>query len=197
MIGNGEIVKCKLGHSYYPSVTAECPVCARDRSGQRPTVTDGPVKMAKRDYEEPAGYQNKEDDDDVTQVAVEREMGFLPVAGWLVCIDGAQRGKDYKIRMENNYIGRGPGMDIRILGDDTISRNNHATLSFDRRTGKFFYTPGMGRSIDYINDNAVLGTVELKTRDIIEIGKSKLMFMPLCGSKFNWEDYNENNEESN
>jgi len=195
MVGNGEIIKCELGHSYYPSISAQCPVCAKNNKKAKPAVTEGPARMAKRSYE--ALDDNRDEDDEITQVGAKLEMGFLPIAGWLVCIEGAQRGKDYKIHMENNYIGRAPEMDIRIQGDDTISRKNHATISFDRRTGKFFYTPGMGRSIDYVNDNAIFGTIELKARDIIEIGRSKLMFMPLCGSKFNWEDYNENSEESN
>ena len=31
---------------------------------------------------------------------------FDPVVEWLVCIDGPEKGRDYRIRSGNNYIGR-------------------------------------------------------------------------------------------
>lgn len=39
-----------------------------------------------------------------------------PVCGWLVCIEGARVGKDYKIKNGKNFVGRGDDMDIQILG---------------------------------------------------------------------------------
>ena len=37
-----------------------------------------------------------------------------PVVGWLVCIEGPSKGKDYRMIAEKNFIGRSPEMDIRI-----------------------------------------------------------------------------------
>lgn len=45
-----------------------------------------------------------------------------PVCGWLVCIEGARIGRDYKIKDGKNFVGRGDDMDIQILGDNEISR---------------------------------------------------------------------------
>ena len=48
-----------------------------------------------------------------------------PVCGWLVCIEGARVGMDYKIFKGKNFVGRGDAMDIQILGDNEINRKNH------------------------------------------------------------------------
>ena len=36
------------------------------------------------------------------------------------------------------------------------------------------------------NDKLVLNPVELKTMDLLNIGDTKLMFVPLCGEQFHW-----------
>jgi len=38
----------------------------------------------------------------------------------------------------------------------------------------------------HLNDEEVDVPVELKPHDIIELGQTKLMFVPLCGEKFQW-----------
>ena len=37
-----------------------------------------------------------------------------PVTGWLVCLEGPSRGRDYRIIPEKNFIGRAGDMEIRI-----------------------------------------------------------------------------------
>lgn len=109
-----------------------------------------------------------------------------PVAGWLVCIDGPEKGKDYRIHEENNYIGRSSQMDISIPSDTTISRENHAIIAYDVRDRMFFFAPSRGASIVRHNGRAVLSTVELKSGDRVEIGKCTFLFVPLCGENFQW-----------
>src|SRR5580700_1534258 len=43
-----------------------------------------------------------------------------PVVGWLVCLEGPDRGKDYRLHNEKNYIGRAPVNDIVIESDNTV-----------------------------------------------------------------------------
>lgn len=38
----------------------------------------------------------------------EESTTFDPVVGWLVCIEGAAKGTDYRIHSQNNYIGAAP-----------------------------------------------------------------------------------------
>lgn len=114
--------------------------------------------------------------------------GFAPVVGWLVCIEGVSEGADYRIHAGYNYIGRSDSMDICIKGDDTIGRERHAMLAYDHEERLFFFGPADGRSIVRKNGKVVMVPTELNAYDEIRIGSTKLMFVPLCGEKFNWRN---------
>ena len=111
-----------------------------------------------------------------------------PVVGWLVCLSGNEKGRDYRIHADNNFIGRDRKMDICISGDETISRDKHAVIAYDNRDRVFYFAPGDGRSIVRLNGKAVLATTEIKAYDKIELGKTELLFVPLCGEGFDWAD---------
>ena len=123
----------------------------------------------------------------VTESAYMKEKGMDPVAGWLVAVSGSFKGTDYRIHSDNNFIGRSRRMNICIMGDETISKENHACISFDTRNKKFYFTPGMGRNIVRVNDNAIFVTTELQAYDIIELGITKFVFIPFCGNEFDWD----------
>jgi hypothetical protein len=109
-----------------------------------------------------------------------------PVCGWLVCIVGAEKGHDYRIKAQRNFIGRDAGMDIAIQGDETISREKHAVISYDSKTNSFRLAPGDGRGMTYLNDQPVDMPTVLKAYDKIEIGQSQFLFIPFCGESFTW-----------
>jgi len=120
-----------------------------------------------------------------------KNQGIDPVVGWLVCINGKDRGKDYKIRAGRNSVGRSENNDIQISGDPSISRENHATIVFDPKKNQFRVIAGDGRGIVYLNGESVDLVSELKERDQIEIGETMLLFIPLCTDKFSWEESND------
>ncbi len=121
-----------------------------------------------------------------TIAMVNTEYGVDPVVGWLVRMNGKERGLDYRIHSDNNFIGRSEKMDICIKGDDTISRDKHAILTYDSMEKLFYFSPAEGRSVVRVNGKANLQTVELKAYDKLTIGKTELMFIPLCGDRFEW-----------
>lgn len=127
-------------------------------------------------------------DEGQTIAVVHQKLGIDPVVGWLVSVSGSEKGRDYRIHSDNNFIGRGEKMDICIRGDETISRVNHAVVAYDTRERLFYFAPGEGRSINRVNGKAVLGMIELHAYDEIEIGCTKLLFIPLCGERFEWEN---------
>ena len=114
-----------------------------------------------------------------------------PVVGWLVCIEGPSKGKDYRMIAEKNFIGRSPEMDIRILGDNSISYKNHAIVSYDAKKRATFLLPGDAQGLVYLNGEAVYAPTQLEAFDQIELGKSKLLYIPLCGANFEWEEEDE------
>ncbi len=117
---------------------------------------------------------------------VNNVAGFSPVTGWLVCVEGPMRGKDYRIKPGYNYIGRAANMQIYIEGDQTISRERHAVIAYDNKGKVFFFGPMEGQSTVYINDALVINKEILKPYDIITIGNTKFVFVPLCGDNFTW-----------
>ena len=129
------------------------------------------------DYEEVTGPVN-----------VNGVPGFAPVVGWLVCIEGPARGTDYRIRAGYNYIGRGDHMDICIKGDEKISRDKQALIAYDQEERLFFFGHVSGKFIDRLNGKTVMNPQELQSHDILTIGSTKLMFVPLCGERFDWNE---------
>lgn len=82
-------------------------------------------------------------------------------------------------------------MDIRILGDNHISYKNHAIVSYDGKKRATFLLPGDAQGLVYLNGEAVYAPAQLEAFDQIELGKSKLLFIPLCGGNFEWEEEDE------
>ena len=119
---------------------------------------------------------------------MQSQMGFDPVVGWLACVAGPSRGKSYTVRGGVNSIGRSERMDIVITGDLKISSENHAKISYSDKHNRFNLLPGEGRNIVYLNDEEVFTPMPLKAYDLIDFGETKLLFVPLCGEKFTWED---------
>jgi len=188
---------CPNNHYYDQSEHATCPHCAgafaananaapsndgKTVPGMMPNIGETvPVP-----FPDGGGWQSAGGDDGKTQIGIELEIGIDPVVGWLVCIEGKEKGKDHRIHSDNNYIGRSKKMDIIIENDDTVSRDNHAIISYDKRTRTFYFAPGSGRAVVYVNDAPALAAVQLKNSDRIEIGNTKFLFVPLCGEEFDW-----------
>ena len=119
---------------------------------------------------------------------MQSQMGFDPVVGGLACVAGPSRGKSYTVRGGVNSIGRSERMDIVITGDLKISAENHAKISYSDKHNRFNLLPGEGRNIVYLNDEEVFTPMPLHAYDLIDFGETKLLFVPLCGEKFTWED---------
>ncbi|WP_166241077.1 FHA domain-containing protein [Paenibacillus turpanensis] len=127
--------------------------------------------------------------DERTLPYLEEPEGIEPVTGWLVCIEGPQLGQDYRISAEKNFIGRAEDMHIQIVGDNAISRRNHAVIVYDPKKRNFFLLPGDASGLAYHNNEAVYSPVELTPYDVIQLGRSKFIFIPLCGVHFEWENH--------
>ena len=115
-----------------------------------------------------------------------QNSAIRPVTGWLVCIDGVEKGKDYRLHGDINYIGRSKNNDVVLGSDPTVSRERHAMIAYDDRSKAFFFAPAGGASLIRQNGRPVLSTVELKAGDRLEVGEGTYLFMPLCGEDFQW-----------
>lgn len=111
-----------------------------------------------------------------------------PVVGWLVCIQGPTKGKDYRIVDQNNYIGRNANMEISVPEDPSISAERSAIIAYDFHTRSFYFGLGSGHNMVSINDRIVFNPEKIKAYDVLGIGSSKFIFIPLCGEQFEWNE---------
>jgi len=180
--------RCEAGHHYDPLLHSSCPYCGIPNLDIAPTrprsVPDMDPTVARG---LPSPQVGKMPEEGVTVGYYEKTLGLDPVVGWLVCAEGPDRGRDYRLHGERNFIGRAENMDVCIRGDEGISRENHAVITFDPRHQSFKLQPGESRGLTYLNGEAVDTPAALKAYDAIEMGESRLIFMPFCGENFKWE----------
>ena len=170
-----KLERCENGHVYNAARYKECPYCNN---------TDRLEDIAVRE-EIPMDQVDIEDDKTVAYWT--NELAVDPVVGWLVCFNGYEKGKDFKLKSEKNFIGRAPEMDICLEGDNNISRKNHAIIAYNPKNREFVITPGDGNGIVYVQGEAVYAPMKLSSFDVIEMGTSKFVFVALCGEEFDWK----------
>ncbi len=172
-----QMMKCdKCGKFYNAAVDLKCPFCVENEN-----MLDAVI------------FEEKEPEievDEKTEIEaeVETELDIDPVVGWLVGLNGSKKGYDYKIRYGQNFVGRAENMDICIEDDMTMAYENQAKIVCDEKNQKFYIVSGEGRSVNYVNEEIVLSQLEINPYDILEIGATKLIFVPLCGENFSWKE---------
>ena len=112
-----------------------------------------------------------------------------PVVGWLVCISGKHFGESFSIGAGKNSIGRNDDNRIVLYKDNKVSRTKHALITFEPKKRFFYLQPGDSSGLTYLNDDYIDESKKLKPKDIIELGDSKFLFVPLCDETFSWEEY--------
>lgn len=115
-----------------------------------------------------------------------KKIPARPIVGWLICVEGPDIGKDYRIYSQYNYIGRAEHMDICLSGDPCISAERAAIIAYDPRKNNFTFAVGTGHNLIYVNDEVLMNSATLNPYDQLTIGETKLLFIPLCGERFTW-----------
>ena len=110
-----------------------------------------------------------------------------PVVGWLVCIEGPEKGKDYRLLARINTIGRDQNNDVVLESEQTVSQRDHARVAYDAKHNNYQMIPGSGHNITYVNDMPLYVPQMLNAYDVIEFGETKLLFIPLCTDRFSWK----------
>jgi hypothetical protein len=186
--------RCASGHFYDETKHSLCPFCGvpdlniaktqpKQQAGQPGVVVLDPIQKTRPRNEAGAGVNG---DLGKTKGVYQARLGVNPVVGWLVSVEGPERGRDYRIRSERNFIGRSEKMDICISGDDTVSRERHAVITYYPHKNVFKIAAGDSTGIVYLNGDGLETAKELKPFDRIEIGKTQLVFVPFCGESFQW-----------
>ncbi|MGN9105430.1 FHA domain-containing protein [Oliverpabstia intestinalis] len=207
---------CPKGHFYDADKYASCPYCVPQDEAEAVTeavktedfsqpaavkaqeISPSPVPVSK--LNKPAsfvntavnGWEEPEDDENCTVGYYAQVIGVEPVVGWLVCIKGAYRGESFKLKSGRNFIGRAANMDIVLGADQSVSRLHHAAVVYDPKSRAFIVAAGDARELCYLNGDVVVTSQRLQAYDVLTLGNTELMLIPLCGEKFSWDDTTEN-----
>ena len=200
------IIKCSNGHYYDSDKYPQCPHCgnfsldeddrtmsARDLPTFDPADDDKTVSLVQG----MAGvasvvpnYGNSSlpvngsafagrDDGEKTIGIYEAEKGAKYIVGWLVCISGPVRGRDYRLYPGFNRIGRDYGLNVAVMEDQGMSREAACSVVYDERGNKF-YAVQQQAATAYLNGTLLAGAVELSSGDVIKAGTSEFEFVAFC-----------------
>ena len=169
MKDTGIMFRCKNGHVYPKRLGRTCPYCGMlvDRDNGA-----APVPRNANEVESLLLFEKIE-----------------PVTGWLACIDGPRQGLSFTLHSGKNFIGRTDDMDIRLSGDDAVARRNHAVIAYDPKNRTFMLLPGGDSDgLVYLNGEAVYEARRLTDMSLLNLGRTSLLFRPLCGDNFSWQE---------
>ncbi|WP_317416101.1 FHA domain-containing protein [Thermophilibacter provencensis] len=188
-----DFVRCERGHFYDRGANpGGCPFCAQldgEKGGEAEAATvlePEPVAAP-----EPAPAPEPEP----TPTSVPEPASFSPAAvpldedltvGWLVCVAGPARGRSYALTAGRTFIGRAADMDVPLTEDPAVAERRQASVVFDPRTGRFSVTANETRELTYVNDELVYDHRDLREHDVLTLGSTRLLLVPLCGAGFSW-----------
>ncbi len=127
-------------------------------------------------------------DEGVTRIIFD-ELGDELVIGWLTVVNTSEKGKVYTLKEAKSTLGRSDAdhrVDVDLHSDRTVSRGAQAVIVYDPLNKKFFIQSTGGKSLIYVNREMLLAPAALKAYDIIRLGETEMVFVPLCTEKFSW-----------
>ncbi len=135
----------------------------------------------------PDSYRKKMEEKSKTVGVFKKKYDLEPVVGWLVCVEGPTKGKDYHLWARINTIGRSEKMDVCLQEDMTVSKENHARLAYDPKHNNFQIIPADSTNNIYLNDEPIYVPTKLNAYDVVEFGETKMVFVPFCNDQFQWK----------
>lgn len=152
-----------------------------------PTLKAG----AKTQFFRPRKNKSTADNTQQTATVNQGEVVEKPVTGWVVIIKGKGKGQAIPLSYGLLRMGRDAGQGIPLdYGDEGISRENHASIEFDKKTRKFYLAKG--ENLVYLNGDERVGQGaerELSSGDEISFGgETVLRFIAFCGPDFDWHE---------
>lgn len=173
------LIQCKNGHYYNTDKFEECPHCMNkkmnipleDTTGNRQDTIETfvPTNHILEKYE-----------------AADQK---LPT-GWLVCIQGNMKGDCFTLFSGDNHIGRDTSMDVILFQEPTVSRCNHAIITYYDDTAQFVLSTELDTVTNVFCNNQPVTKehpVTLFYHDRIQLGDCTLAFIPFCGDSFQWK----------
>ena len=202
------IIRCVNGHYYDSAKYEDCPVCknqdqkiselrirlqtglseirdSMDEDVTIPIIQRGgmTVEVGGEKHHVNGGAA---DEDCVTVALFSKARGTSLVTGWIVCIEGPLKGRDFRICHGMNWVGLNMDSDICLSGASEVSLNKHCSIVYDIKSNQFFIFAKNG--IVFLGDELAREPKMLSAGDMIGIGNCKFEFIPFCREGRLWKE---------
>jgi hypothetical protein len=167
---------CNNGHQMEDSWEL-CPYCQRtgyqslrggDSGGKTRLETEGAAQA--RTVAGPAAIAPRR------TVLLSDVVRKTALVGWVVAMDGNQKGEDFRLHDGQNTIGSAADSDV-VLSDQTVSAK-HASIRY--KDGKFFLSDLDSSNGTFVNGlDECVARVELNDSDMVRVGGVTLKFKAL------------------
>ena len=157
-----KLTKCPNGHFYDADKHPECPYC------------NGGLE-AGSDIGQPG-----------TAVEVDLAAPKVPVAGWLVVLDGPARGQDLRLGEGRNFLGVDAAGNPAVLDANSPLAVRRGIVVYDPQDNNWCALPGSSNELCTLNGKSLIEKMPLTAGDTFAVGGAQLRFVPLCGPEFNW-----------
>ena len=125
------------------------------------------------------------DEDSVTVALFSKASGTGFVTGWIVCVEGPLKGRDFRLHHGMNWVGLNMNSDICLSGASGISMNKHCSIVYDDRSNHFYLVPDNG--LLYLKEETIAEPRMLSPGDLIRIGNCSFEFIPFCREGHIWK----------
>lgn len=188
------VVQCENKHYFDQEQYEQCPHCQRTlpkkprrgisemQAAPEPSRTNN---TAPKDGLTPYKVPPPQGQDEKTVGIFQVQAGIEPVVGWLVCVEGGETGRDFRLHAGRNFIGRAPSCDITLDSDRKISREQHCSVIFEPIRSEFWLSRGNGDAVS-VNGERLENNCKLQAEDRIVIGSYRFVFVPFCSAERSW-----------
>lgn len=168
----------------FPEAELDATIGAYGFSGARPQQAPG-AAVSGVSPTLPLDLSSDDDGPTISAFNYGESKSFSPVAGWLVCIDGPEKGRDFRLYTGRSFVGRSPKLQVNLSDDPKINRDGHFSVVYDPESRGWFIVPGAGTAT-YLEDELLDGAKTLADMAKIKAGDSLFCFRSLCGEAFSW-----------
>lgn len=204
-----DLKKCKSGHFYDGDKYSECPHCKNNVEKRTLSTIEKKKITENRDTgnltksifdmntSEPKPAEKKQEASQPVQqphnsvTSFKKTYEYGPVVGWLVGISGNEYGHSYELFATSNTIGSGTG-NVVTIDDSRLCNLSHGVICYQVETGRFFMDSEHSDGKVKINNYLVQENVYVNYMDVLEIGTSTYIIIPLCRDGFSWWQNNSN-----
>lgn len=171
-----KLTKCEQNHFFDADKFLSCPHCANQQAG----ISDDHLMGQEQAHVITAipSTQN---------ISSYHQVSSRKTTGWLVCINGSMVGESFVLREGENHIGRAGNMDVPLVYEPSVSKENHAIISYDSEENCFLLISTSKENRTLCNNKPLKNKRKLKKHDIITLGNCLFMFIPFCSTSFSWE----------